>query len=162
MTEWGLMKYKEAKPSNGGAFTLETTNDPVITRCAPPGVPRIYFHPFPIEFIPTAKYIAVLYEYDHMVRRIYTDGRPMPKDPDPSWLGYSIGHWDNDTTFVVETAGFNDKTLARPGLGHAHRHRAARDRGPSAASTTTTWMSTSPWWIPKPWPSRGKPRSPWR
>ena len=119
LTPWAAAKYKEAKNSNNGIYTLDTTNDPVITHCDPPGVPRVYFHPYPFEFVHTPKYLLMLYEYDHTVRRIYTDGRPVPADPDLSWLGTSVGHWENDTTFVVETVGFNDKTwLDR--LGHPH------------------------------------------
>jgi hypothetical protein len=52
--------------------------------------------------------VVILYEAVHSFRQIFTDGRPLPKDPNPTWLGYSIGRWDGDT-FVVETAGFNDK-----------------------------------------------------
>jgi hypothetical protein len=119
LTPWAQAKYKEAKNSNNGIYTLDTTNDPVITHCDPPGVPRVYFHPYPFEFVSTPKYLLMLYEYDHTVRRIYTDGRPVPTDPDLSWLGTSVGHWEGDATFVVETVGFNDKTwLDR--LGHPH------------------------------------------
>jgi hypothetical protein len=119
LTPWAQAKYKEAKNSNNGVYTLDTTNDPVITHCDPPGVPRVYFHPYPFEFVNTPKYLLMLYEYDHTVRRIFTDGRPLPTDPDLSWLGTSVGHWEGDTTFVVETVGFNDKTwLDR--LGHPH------------------------------------------
>jgi hypothetical protein len=119
LTPWAQARYKEAKPSNNGKFTLQTTNDPVLAKCDPPGVPRVYFHPYPFEFVHTPKYTLLLYEYDHVVRRIYTDGRPVPPDPDLSWLGYSVGHWEGDTTLVVETVGFNDKTwLDR--LGHPH------------------------------------------
>ena len=127
MTPWALAKYKEAKSSNGGKYTLDTTNDPVVTKCDPPGVPRVYFHPYPFEFVSTPKYMLMLYEYDHMVRRIYTDGRPIPEDPDLTWMGSSVGHWDGDTTFVVDTVGFNDKTwLDR--LGHPHSTQSARHR----------------------------------
>ena len=124
MTEWAKEKFKTAKASNQGAYTLETTNDPVLTKCDPPGTPRVYFHPYPFEFVVAPKYTLMLYEYDHMVRRIWTDGRKMPDDPDPSWMGYSIGHWDGDTTFVVETAGFNDKTwIDRQGHPHSTEMR---------------------------------------
>jgi len=122
LTPWAKAKYKEAKASNNGKYTLQTTNDPVLTKCDPPGLPRVYFHPYPFEFIHTPKYTLMLYEYDHMVRRIYTDGRSIPDDPDPTWMGFSVGHWEGDTTFVVETAGFNDKTwLDR--LGHPHSNQ---------------------------------------
>src|SRR4030095_10394890 len=54
-----------------------------------------------------------------MVRRVYTDARPLPADPNALWMGTSVGRWENATTFVVETTGFNEKTwLDR--LGHAH------------------------------------------
>src|SRR5258708_4429919 len=119
LTPWAEAKYKEAKPSNGGQFTLKTTNDPVLTKCDPPGVPRVYFHPYPFEFVHTPQYTLMLYEYDHMVRRIYTDGRPIPKDPDLLWMGTSVGHWEGDSTFVVDSVGFNDKTSLDP-LGPPH------------------------------------------
>ena len=119
MTAWGLEKFKEAKDSNGGNYTLEETNDPVLRKCYPPGVPRVYFHPYPFEFVQTPKQTLLIYEYDHWLRRIHTDGRPLPADPDPLWMGTSVGHWEGNTAFVVETIGFNEKTwLDR--LGHAH------------------------------------------
>jgi hypothetical protein len=121
LTPWAQAKYKDAKASNNGKYTLQTTNDPVLTKCDPPGLPRVYFHPYPFEFVHTPKYTLMLYEYDHVVRRIYTDGRSIPDDPDLTWMGYSVGHWDGET-FVVETAGFNDKTwLDR--LGHPHSNQ---------------------------------------
>jgi hypothetical protein len=79
----------------------------------------VYFHPYPFEVVHTPKSTLILYEYDHVVRRVYTDGRPLPKDPDLLWMGTSVGRWEGDATFVVETVGFNEKTwLDR--LGHAH------------------------------------------
>ncbi|PYU25860.1 MAG: hypothetical protein DMG32_11355 [Acidobacteria bacterium] len=142
MTPWGQEKFKEAKDSNGGAYTLDQTKNPVLTRCYPPGVPRVYFHPYPFEFVQTPKYLLMIFEYDHTVRRIYTDGRPLPKDPDPLWLGYSVGHWEGDATFVVDTVGFNEKTwLDRLGVPHSDQlhvterfHRVDRDH--------TSWRCT--------------------
>ena len=60
LTSWALEKYKEAKNSNNGKYTLESTNDPVITRCYPPGTPRVYFHPYPFEFVKADKYWLML------------------------------------------------------------------------------------------------------
>lgn len=119
LTAWGAARFKEARDSNGGNYRLDETNDPVLTKCYPPGVPRVYFHPYPFEVMHTPKQTLLLYEYDHMVRRVHTDGRPLPTDPDLLWMGTSVGTWENNTTFVVETVGFNDKTwLDR--IGHAH------------------------------------------
>ena len=50
----------------------------------------------------------ILYEYQNTFRQIFTDGRPLPKDPNPSWMGYSVGRWEGDT-LVVESSGFNGK-----------------------------------------------------
>jgi len=58
----------------------------------------------------------MLLELDNSHRQIYTDGRKLPVDPNPSWYGYSIGRWDGDT-FVVETNGLNDKAFLDV-LGH--------------------------------------------
>jgi hypothetical protein len=153
MTPWALAKYKEAKSSNGGQYTLETTNDPVVTKCDPPGVPRVYFHPYPFEFVSTPTYALMLYEYDHMVRRIYTDGRPIPEDPDLTWMGSSVGHWDGNTTFVVDTVGLNDKTwLDR--LGHPHSsqlHVTERFRRIDQDHMQLDFILQDPKALVKPW-----------
>lgn len=120
LTAWGEAKFKEARDSNGGNYRLDETNDPVLTRCYPPGVPRVYFHPYPFEVVHTPKVTLIMYEYDHMVRRVYMDGRALgdAAELDPLWMGHSVGRWDGND-FVVETTGFNDRTwLDR--LGHAH------------------------------------------
>ncbi len=155
MTPWAIAKYAEAKSSNGGKYTLETTNDPVITHCDPPGVPRVYFHPYPFEFVNTPKYTLMLYEYDHMVRRIYTDGRKLADDPDATWMGSSVGHWEGDTTFVVDTNGFNDKTwLDR--LGHPHSkqlHVTERFRRVDFDHMQIDFVLEDPVALTKPWTS---------
>ena len=58
----------------------------------------------------------VLYEIDNTHRQIYTDGRKLPVDPNPTWMGYSVGRWTGDT-FVVDSAGFNDRGRL-DGFGH--------------------------------------------
>ena len=52
-------------------------------------------------------YLAILHERDMEYRQIFTDGRPLPKDPQPSWNGYSTGKWVGDA-LVVETIGFRE------------------------------------------------------
>src|ERR1700722_1796335 len=93
MTPWAAAKFKEAKP-NGGThgFSLAETNDPQ-SQCFPPGVPRIYSvrlgAPFEILQIPGK--VVMIFEYDHFVREIRTDGRKHPQDLNPTWMGDSIG-----------------------------------------------------------------------
>jgi hypothetical protein len=153
LTAWGEAKFKEARDSNGNNFTLDQTNDPVLTKCYPPGTPRVYFHPYPFEFMQGPKFMLMVFEYDHTLRRIYTDGRPLPEDPDPSWMGYSVGHWEGDTTFVVETVGFNEKTwLDR--LGHQHSdqlHVTERFRRVDADHLQLDITMTDPTALAKPW-----------
>ncbi len=63
--------------------------------------------------------VLMLFEYDHFVRNIFTDGRQHPSDLSPSWMGDAIGKWEGDT-LVVDTVGFNDKTwLDNDGLPHS-------------------------------------------
>jgi hypothetical protein len=62
--------------------------------------------------------IALLYEQYTRFRQIFIDGRKPPNDPQPSWLGYSVGKWDGDS-LVVDTAGFNDRTWL-DAFGHPH------------------------------------------
>jgi len=118
MTDWAKDQFKQIKSSNGGDYTLEQTNDPVITKCYPPGTPRIYLQPFPWQIVKGDKEVLFIYEYDHTVRHVFTDGRKHPEDVTPTYMGDSIGSWDGNT-FVVDTVGFNDKTwLDR--VGHPH------------------------------------------
>jgi hypothetical protein len=63
--------------------------------------------------------IVMLYETsaNSTFRQVFMDGRPLPQDPQPSWLGYSVGRWEGNT-LVVETVGFNGKTWIDTGKGH--------------------------------------------
>jgi hypothetical protein len=119
MTPWAEEKYKANKPNVGPrSVSLTESNDPIM-QCAPPGVPRVYLirgEPMEIANIPGR--VLMIFEYDHFVRNIFTDGREHPKDLSPSWMGDAIGKWEGDT-LVVDTVGFNDKTwLDNDGLPH--------------------------------------------
>ncbi len=94
-----------------------TENPP--SRCLPQGVPRAdIFNYAPFKIIQTPGVIAVLYELDNTYRQIYTDGRKLPVDPQPAWVGYSVGRWEGDT-LVVDAAGFNDRSWLDL-MGHPH------------------------------------------
>jgi plastocyanin len=77
--------------------------------CLPPGVPGATQQPYPMQIVETPNQVVILYEAYHLFRVIPTDGRPHPKDLDPTWMGNSVGHWEGDT-LVVDVTGFNDKT----------------------------------------------------
>ena len=124
LTALGLEQLKGNRSNNTGDYTLDETNDPVLIKCYPPGVPRVYFHPYPFEFIQTPKAVLQVFEYDHLLRRMWTDGRELPADPDLIWMGHSVGRWVTDTTFEVVTIGFNDKTwMDRAGTPHSDQFK---------------------------------------
>jgi hypothetical protein len=85
-----------------------TTADPE-TKCYLPGVPRITYMPYPFEIVQSAKTTAMLYEYVHAARTIYTDGTPHPPGHIDWWMGDSRGRWDSDT-LVVDVIDFNGDT----------------------------------------------------
>ena len=91
--------------------------DPSGPGCLPFG-PRVNVNPLQLaKIIQTPQLIVVLSE-DLTYRQIFLDGRPLPVDPNPSFMGYSVGHWDGDT-LVVESIGFNDRTWLDI-KGHPH------------------------------------------
>ena len=72
--------------------------------CLPTGMPNVMRYAFAIEFLFTPGRVTILHELDSFVRRIYTDGRAHAPDPELSYAGESIGHWDGDTLVVHTTA----------------------------------------------------------
>ncbi|HEY7333910.1 MAG TPA: hypothetical protein VH639_03430 [Bryobacteraceae bacterium] len=87
--------------------------------CLPPGPKAgISGLGLPMKIVQTPNLVVVLYEYETIFRQIFTDGRTLPEDPNPTWMGYSVGRWDGDT-LVVTTAGYNDRTTLDLG-GHPH------------------------------------------
>jgi hypothetical protein len=76
-------------------------------RYLPLGVLQMMAHPLPKKIVHTPALLVILHERNMEFRQIFTDGRPLPADQNPSWSGYSTGKWDKDT-LVVQTAGFRD------------------------------------------------------
>jgi hypothetical protein len=92
-----------------------------MTSCIPPGMPTIMLQPYPIEFLFTPGKVTIAIETFSQMRRIFTDGRAHPADPDPTFNGHSIGHWEGDT-LVVDTVGFVTSTpLNFDGSEHSDR-----------------------------------------
>jgi hypothetical protein len=78
------------------------------THCMPMGTPLATLLSEVQKIVQTPGLILVMHEIDGIPRQIYTDGRKLPADPSPTWLGSSVGRWDGDT-LVVETVGLNDR-----------------------------------------------------
>jgi hypothetical protein len=142
MTPWAKAKYDAQKPGYGRRGA-PGGNDPIL-QCDPIGFPRIMLMPTPNELLQTPGRTIQFWEREHEWRNIWTDGRALPTDPDPAWFGYSVGHWENDDTFVVESLGFNDKTWLGPtGYPHSEEMRVVEryrrvDRDTIAYDVTIT------------------------
>jgi len=104
---WAEKLYKERLEDLG--------KDSPSYRCMPQIGPYVVFGMFKI--LQTPGVIGFHSEFNGF-RQVLTDGRPLPEDPNPTWMGYSVGHWDGDT-LVVESAGFNDKTWLDAGHPHS-------------------------------------------
>jgi hypothetical protein len=83
-------------------------DDPAQFECLPQGPRQNLYAPIPFKIVQTPTLLVILSE-DLSYRQIFLDDRPLPRDPDPSFMGYSTGHWEGDT-LVVETSGFKDRT----------------------------------------------------
>ena len=84
----------------------QSLDDPHI-RCLPDLFVRAYGLPHYLKFIQTADLLVMLNEYNGVYRQVFTDGRPLPDDPNPSWQGYSSATWSGET-LVIDTIGFRD------------------------------------------------------
>jgi hypothetical protein len=96
---WAAELVKKRMADNG--------RDDPASRCQPFGAIRMFTFPQYRRIVEVPGLMAILSERDVTFRQIFTDGRPLPKDPQPSFSGYSSGHWEGDT-LVVETSGFRD------------------------------------------------------
>ena len=94
--------------------------DNSTANCLPPGMPGIMNQPYPMEFLLTPGKVTIVIEAYTQVRHIYTDGRPLPADPDPKFFGTSVARWEGDT-LVAETVGFNDHVQLARGVPHSDK-----------------------------------------
>jgi hypothetical protein len=101
LTPWGKSVLQERIDNNG--------KDHPGVSCLPSGIPEKDNIPDGLKLVQTEDLVLMLHESRTIYRQIFTDGRPLPKDPQPTWMGYSIGRWDKDT-LVVETIGQNGRT----------------------------------------------------
>lgn len=84
----------------------QAIDDPHI-RCLPDHFIRAYGLPHYVKFVQTPDLLVMLNEYNGVYRQVFTDGRPLPDNPNPAWQGYSTGTWDGDA-LVVDSIGFRD------------------------------------------------------
>jgi len=150
MLPWAAKLYAERQAN-------ESADRPSL-HCIPHSITDFDALFVPKKLIQTPGELIMLFEAYHSFRQIFTDGRPMLKDPDPAWYGYSVGKWDGDT-LVVETNGINEKTWLDDG-GHPHsdalrvteRFRR-RDFGHMTVAITIDDPKAyaKPWTVTLPW-----------
>ena len=120
------------------------------SNCMPLIPPQSWGVPYQFQILQGANYVAVFHEYPGTFRIIPTDGSPHAVDPDPSWMGDSVGHWEGDT-LVVDTIGFNDKTELQ---GYRHTedlHMVERFRRPDFDTVQYEVTIEDPNVFDKPW-----------
>ena len=159
-TPWALEKLKDIKPGNGPrAVTEQFINDPLSIMCDPTGFPRIVLYELrPLQIVQTPNQVLILYMYEKRWRVIWTDGRQLPKDPDPRWYGYSVGRWEDDSTFVVQTVGMDERTWL-DNSGNPHSADLRVEERYHRVNRTTLELSVTlddPKAYTKPWMPRNK------
>lgn len=156
MTPWAQAKFDAAKPGLdfAGGRAQPLGNDPIMI-CDPVGYPRImFFGAYPLEMIQLPGRIIQLFDFFYAHRTIYTDGRKLPEDPEPTWYGYSVGHWEGDT-LVVNSSGFNGRAwfdnAGRPMSEDAKLEERYKRVDHDTISLSMTF--TDPTAFTKPWAS---------
>jgi len=128
-------------------------NDPV-NFCDPQGMPREDLYEVrTTQILQTPLSVIILYEYGKIWRVVWTDGRELPKDPEPRWFGYSVGKWVDDNTLVVETIGTDERTwvdnAGRPHSGdlriEERFHRVDGDTLEISVTLDDPKFYTKPW-----------------
>jgi hypothetical protein len=162
LTPWGDTLGKTHKSGDGiRQVPIEQNNDPLSTMGDPGGFPRnLLFELRPFQVVQTPKSVLMLYMFEKRWRTIWTDGRQLPKDPDPRWYGYSVGRWEDDTTFVVNSVGMDERTwLDNAGSPHSDQMKVEeRYHRVDANTMELTVTIDDPKAYTAPWVPRNKLR----
>jgi hypothetical protein len=155
LTEWGEAKSKTHKSGDGIRMVpASEINDPLSTMGDPGGFPRnLLFELRQVHFLNTAHAVIALHMWEKRWRVIWTDGRQLPTDPDPRWYGYSVGRWVDDTTFVVNSNGTDERTwLDNAGNPHSDQlrveerwHRVSENKLELTVTLDDPKAYTRPW-----------------
>jgi hypothetical protein len=121
--------------------------------CLPTGMPTVMSQPYPMQFLFGPREVTIDIEAFMQVRHIYTDGRPHPNEPDPTFNGHSIGHWEGQT-LVVDSVGFVPETPLgfNWGMGHSTKmHIVERFRLKDPDTLEVVTAIEDPEALTKPW-----------
>ena len=114
---WADAKYKQARQGVTNIYSSGGDEFDPTHSCFPHGMPRIYTTPRPFEIVQAPHMLVMLFESDHWIRRIFTDGRGHPEGYPVTWMGHSDGKWDG-TTLVVDTISINPESWWLDNLAH--------------------------------------------
>jgi hypothetical protein len=95
------------RPQTREVMSKRRMKDQHYLTCVTPGGPQMLVLPTMRKIVQTPGLVLILSEYNVHYRQIFTDGRPLPDDPQPTWNGYSVGKWEGDT-LVVHSLGYRD------------------------------------------------------
>ena len=159
-TPLGEEMARRNRPGNGPRKVLVgEINDPLSTQGDPAGFPRLStFELRALQITQTPNQMLMLYMFEKRYRVIWMDGRSLPKDPDPRWYGYSVGRWEDNNTFVVETIGLDDRTwIDNDGDPHSTALRVIeRYRRVNQSTLELTVTIDDPKVYTKPWMVRNR------
>ena len=158
-TPLGLATQHSHKPLEGEERVLESLSNDPRNKCDPLGFPRADFYQVRhTQILQNEQQVVVLYEFEKRWRVIWTDGRDFPRNPAPRWFGYSIGKWEDDYTFVVQTCCINDEVwVDRAGRPHSPDMRVEeRFHRLDANTLELTVTINDPQMYTKPWVALNK------
>jgi len=104
------------------AYKARKLDDTDAANCLPPGMPAIMGQPYPIQVLVTPGEVTIIQEAYMQVRHVHTDGRDHPADPDLTFNGDSVGHWEGDT-LVIDTVGLAPQAVLQAGVSHSKNER---------------------------------------
>jgi len=155
LTDWGRQQGDTHKAGDGiREVPADQINDPLSTLGDPGGYPRqLLFELRQVQFLHTPHSVVALFMWERRWRSIWTDGRPLPTDPDPRWYGYSVGRWEDDYTFLVNANGTDERTwLDNAGNPHSEQlrveerwHRLSEKRLELTVTLDDPKAYTRPW-----------------
>ena len=118
MQPWAAERFAEAREGKDDIYEDGRDELDPSYNCFPPGTPRVFTIPRPFEIRQHPDIVFIMFETYSAVRRVYTDGRGHPDGYPITWMGHSIGRYDEDA-LLVDTTLLNDKTWL-DALGHPH------------------------------------------
>jgi len=154
MTPWAKERFEATKPSYGPRSVPPGLGNDTVSTCDPMGYPRDLYEANlrPFEIVQASDRLLIHMQYHDIWRTVWMDGRELPKNPDPAWMGYSVGKWDGNT-LVITSTGYDDRTWLDH-FGNPHSDEMVlveKWRHPDADTLTVDMTITDPKVYTTPW-----------